>query len=70
MLLSDQKNLKSTGTNSALENSSKINDKNGSITNDKVKYRIYSLLYDFQKKKEQTLKPFKLPEYRIPLILN
>ncbi|CDW76055.1 UNKNOWN [Stylonychia lemnae] len=53
---------------STIDNNS-IQDKNG-ISNDKIKYKIYSLLYDFQKKKEQTLKPFKLPEYKIPLIVN
>jgi hypothetical protein len=48
MLLLDGKN-KTSGT---IDNNS-LTDKNGSgITNDKVKYRIYSLLYDFQKKKE------------------
>ena len=34
---------------------------------DKIKYRAYCLLYDFQMKKESTLKPLNLPFYNVPL---
>eukprot|EP00347_Sterkiella_histriomuscorum_P003024 403365884 len=49
---------------------SMANDPNSkeSIANDKLRYRIYTLLYDFQSKKEQTLKPFNLPVYQVPFI--
>lgn len=40
------------------------------MNKDQMKYRIYCLIYDLQSKKEQTLKPLNLPEYKIPWITN
>lgn len=33
-----------------------------------LQYKLYSLLYDFTKKKESILKPLKLPKFEIPWI--
>jgi hypothetical protein len=38
------------------------------LSGDSLKYRIYSLLYEFKRKKEQILMPLDLPKYKIPWI--